>query len=89
MAVSLTACGGSKGDVKTAKEPVPASEAFNQEGIWFTSGGIVGKDERIYFILVFDGKGNVTYYECDKLTFSDLKELSDDEIISLVNSRYN
>ena len=78
MAVSLTACGGSKGDVKTAKEPVPASEAFNQEGIWFRYEGIVGKDEWIYSILVFDGKGNVTPYECDKLTFSDLKELSDD-----------
>ncbi|MGF7012422.1 hypothetical protein M2145_001352 [Lachnospiraceae bacterium PF1-21] len=87
MAVSLTACGGSKGDVKTAKEPVLASEAFNQEGIWFTSEGIVGKDENIYSILVFDGKGNVTPYKCDKLTFSDLKELSDDEIISLAKEQ--
>ncbi len=35
MALSLTACGSSGSDVKTAKEPVPASEAFNQEGVWF------------------------------------------------------
>lgn len=85
MALSLTACGGSKGDVKTAKEPISASEAFNQEGIWFYMGndGKVGKDENISSILVFDGKGNVTDYDCSTLTFSDLKELSNDEIISL------
>lgn len=89
MMTTLTACGGGKGNVKTAKEPVPASKAFNQEGVWFYIGEDekVGKDENIGSILVFDGKGNVTSYDCSELSFSDLKELSDDEIISLAEEQ--
>lgn len=88
MALSLTACGSSKEDVKTAKEPIPASEAFNQEGVWFTysNDGIVGKDEKIDNILVFDGKGNVTAYNVSlnySLNFSDLKDKSTEEIIEM------
>ncbi|MDL2295770.1 hypothetical protein LJC18_03065 [Lachnospiraceae bacterium OttesenSCG-928-E19] len=89
IAVSLTACGGSKDGVKAAKEPVTASEAFNQEGIWFmySNDGIVGKDEFISSILVFDGKGNAIDYNCSNLSFSDLKELSNDEIVTLVKEQ--
>ena len=89
MALSLTACGGGGSDVKSAKEPVPVSEALNQESIWFYIGEDekVGKDEDIRSILVFDGKGNVTRYKCSELTFSDLKDLSDDEIIALAKEQ--
>lgn len=91
MALSLTACGGagsSGSDVKTAKEPISASEAFNQEGVWFVfdNDGIVEKDEKIDDILVFDGKGNVTAYNVSlgySLNFSELKDKSNEEIIEI------
>lgn len=94
MMTTLTACGGGKGNVKTAKEPVPASKAFNQEGVWFYIGndGIISKDEIISDTLVFDGKGNVTSYQCNdgrgnRLTLADLKELSEDEIVTLAKEQ--
>lgn len=88
MALSLTACGSSEGDMKTAKEPISAFKAFNQEGIWFVfdNDGIVDKDEKIDNILIFDGKGNVTAYTVslgNPLKFSELKDKSTDEIIEM------
>ncbi|HGM3506443.1 TPA: hypothetical protein ACKOR7_001009 [Clostridioides difficile] len=88
MALSLTACGSSGSDVKTAKEPVPASEAFNQEGVWFVfdNDGIIGKEEEIDDILVFDGKGNVIAYNVslnNSLKFSKLIDKSTEEIIEM------
>lgn len=61
------------------------SKAFSQQGIWFEiySNSSVSKDSEIISILNFDGNGHVTYYKCDNLTFSNLKGLSDNEILEL------
>lgn len=81
----LTGCGSSDGGVKSASEPVPASQAFSQAGIWmsYDSDEQIGKDVAIERILAFDGNGNVTSYQCGDVTFADLDGLSDDEIIEL------
>ena len=71
--------------------PVTMSEAFNTKSIWYMS--MPSEDERFQTMLVFDGKGNVTaYYACSLkvndpddsyLTFSDIENLSDEEIIDI------
>lgn len=91
LVTAFTACGKSK-DATSAVEDrvILASEAFNREGIWFGFEDYVTKDEEIKYILVFDGKGNVTRYKTFKpyidqarITFADLNGLSDEEIIEL------
>ena len=61
------------------------SKAFSQKGIWFLtySNVSVAKDSKILGILNFDGNGKVSYYKFDDLTFSNLKGLSDNEILEL------
>lgn len=91
LALSLVGCGGS-GDSTTAKdasEPVPASQAFGQAGVWavFDYEDQIGKDVAIERILAFDGSGNVTAYQCADATFSDLNGLSDDEIIEFAKQQ--
>lgn len=85
--ISLTACGGAK-DVSSAKgeEPISASEAFEQEGVWFYSDSAAAKDEKVDNILIFDGKGNVTTYKTD-ITYSDLRGLSEKEIVELAKEQ--
>lgn len=99
LIVSLSACGGSKNASNvTSNEPISPSEIFNQEGIWFGSEDMVTKDEEIDYILVFDGKGNVTRYNTTSwgidvsqdlkcITYSDLEGLSNEEIIELAKER--
>ena len=86
-AISLTACGGTKG-VSSAKgeEPIPASEAFGQEGVWFYSDSAAAKDEKVDSVMIFDGKGNVTTYKTD-ITYSDLQGLSEKEIVELAKEQ--
>ena len=86
-AISLTACGGTKG-VSSAKgeEPIPASEAFGQEGVWFYSDSAAAKDEKVDSVMTFDGKGNVTTYKTD-ITYSDLQGLSEKEIVELAKEQ--
>ena len=98
LALSLTACGGGAsdgdtgntqnagatqgtGDFRNSKEPVSVSQAFGSKGLWFSSDA-PGKDEQINRILLFDGNGNVTCYMTGDLTYSDIKDMSDEEIIS-------
>lgn len=85
----LTGCGGSGGDVKNASEPVPASQAFGQAGVWMVYDGDerIGKDVAIESVLSFDGNGNVTSYQCGNLTFGDLNGLSDEEVIELAKQQ--
>lgn len=89
LALSLVGCGGSGGDVKSASEPVPASQAFAQASVWVQYDGDeqIGKDVEIERILAFDGSGNVTVYQCDGATFADLNGLSDEEIIEFAKEQ--
>ena len=82
FAITLTGCGGSD-STKSASEPIAASQAFGQEGVWvqYDDDEAIDKDGKIDRVLVFDGNGNVTAYTCNGLTFGDLNGLSDDEII--------
>ena len=86
-AISLTACGGTKG-VSSAKgeEPIPASEAFGQEGVWFYSDSAAATDEKVDSVMSFDGKGNVTTYKTD-ITYSNLQGLSENEIVELAKEQ--
>lgn len=88
LALSLTACGGAGGgsDIRNSKEPVPVSQAFGSKGLWFVTGDekAPGKDQSINAILYFDGEGNVTHYDTAGLVFSDLKDLSDEQILENV-----
>ena len=85
----LAGCSGSGEGVKNASEPVPASQAFGQAGVWMVYDGDkqIGKDVAIEEVLSFDGNGNVASYQCKSLTFGDLDGLSDDEIIELAKQQ--
>lgn len=89
LALSLAGCGGGGNTAKTASEPVPASQAFGQAGVWmvFDDDEQVGKDVAIERILSFDGNGNVTTYQCSDATFADLNGLSDEEIIDFAKQQ--
>lgn len=89
LACSLAGCGGAGSDVKSASEPVPASQAFAQAGVWVQYDGDeqIGKDVAIERILAFDGSGNVTAYRCDSATFADLNGLSDEGIIEFAKEQ--
>ena len=75
------------------KKVLTVNEAFIRKGIWFYSpDGTPGKNRKIQAIMAFDGKGNVTRYEtqCGEsdsfewaTTYSDLKDLSEEEILEL------
>lgn len=77
---------------KEMAKVIPLSEAFSEEGIWFyydyaDRDKNITKDDYVRGgILQFDGKGNATYYEFNNvdnyLTFADLNDLSDEEIIA-------
>lgn len=86
MAVSLSACGGGSNEIKNAKEPVTAAQAFHTESIWFQSSDAPSKDGEIESILYFDGKGNVTRYKTD-ITYGDLKGLSEEKILNLAQEQ--
>lgn len=97
--LGLAGCSGSGEGVKNASEPVPASQAFGQAGVWMQYGDDqISKDTGVERILVFDGKGNVTVYDTEGIclnggtsyegvTFGDLDGLSDDEIIDLAKEK--
>lgn len=97
--LGLAGCSGSGEGVKNASEPVPASQAFGQAGVWMQYGDDqISKDTGVKRILVFDGKGNVTVYDTEGIclnggtsyegvTFGDLDGLSDDEIIDLAKEK--
>lgn len=91
--LGLVGCGGSGegagGAASSASEPVPASQAFAQAGVWMQYDGDeqIGKDVEIERILAFDGNGNVTAYQCDGVTFADLNGLSDEEIIEFAKQQ--
>lgn len=70
---------------------IPLSEAFSEEGIWFyynyaDRDKTLTKNDHIEGILQFDGEGNATYYNFtnagSNLTFAELNDLSDEEIIA-------
>ena len=82
LAASLAGCGGS-GDVRNSDEPVALSQAIAAEGIWFDSSDTPSKDESIGSIISFDGKGNATCYNTNGITYADIKDLSDKEILEL------
>ena len=96
----LAGCSGSGEGVKNASEPVPASQAFGQAGVWMVYGGDeqIGKDTGVERVLVFDGNGNVTVYDTKyvwmnggtsyvDVTFGDLDGMSNDEIIDLAKKK--
>lgn len=94
LIVSSSACGKSKdsnGITATSDTAIPVSEAFAEEGIWFYAHEPVTKDAEIDAILVFDGNGNVTHYTTScavvRIKFSDLRDLSNDEIIELAKEK--
>ncbi len=55
--LGLAGCSGSGEGVKNASEPVPASQAFGQAGVWMVYDGDkqIGKDVAIEEVLSFDG----------------------------------
>lgn len=96
----LAGCSGSGEGVKNASEPVPASQAFGQAGVWMVYDGDkqIGKDTGVERVLVFDGNGNVTVYDTKyvwmnggtsyvDVTFGDLDGMSNDEIIDLAKKK--
>ena len=88
LALTLAGCGGTD-DVKSASEPLSASQAFSQESVWvqYDENDAIEKDGDIERILVFDGNGNVTAYLRNSATFADVNGLSDDEIIELAKEQ--
>lgn len=102
--LGLTGCNGlgegTGGGAQKSSEPVPASQAFGQAGVWMVYNGDkqIGKDTGIERVLVFDGNGNVTVYDTKyvwmnggtsyvDVTFGDLDGMSNDEIIDLAKKK--
>lgn len=88
LTLTLAGCGGTN-DVKSASEPLAVSQAFGQESVWvqYNENDAIEKDGEIDRILVFDGNGNVTAYQCDGATFADLNGKSDDEIVEMAKEQ--
>lgn len=88
LTLTLAGCGGTN-DVKSASEPVAVSQAFGQKSVWvqYNKNDAIDKDGEIDRILVFDGNGNVTAYQCDGATFADLNGKSDDEIVEMAKEQ--
>lgn len=88
LTLTLTGCGGAN-DVKSASEPLAVSQAFGQKSVWvqYNKNDAIEKDGEIDRILVFDGNGNVTAYQCDGATFADLNGKSDDEIVEMAKEQ--
>ena len=86
--LTLAGCGGAN-DVKSASEPLAVSQAFGQKSVWvqYNKNDAIEKDGEIDRILVFDGNGNVTAYQCDGATFADLNGKSDDEIVEMAKEQ--
>lgn len=102
--LGLTGCNGlgegTGGVAQKSSEPVPASQAFGQAGVWMVYNGNkqIGKDTGVERVLVFDGNGNVTVYDTKyvwmnggtsyvDVTFGDLDGMSNDEIIDLAKKK--
>lgn len=88
LTLTLAGCGGAN-DVKSASEPLAVSQAFGQKSVWvqYNKNDAIEKDGEIDRILVFDGNGNVTAYQCDGATFADLNGKSDDEIVEMAKEQ--
>lgn len=88
LTLTLAGCGGTN-DVKSASEPLAVSQAFGQKSVWvqYNKNDAIDKDGEIDRILVFDGNGNVTAYQCDGATFADLNGKSDDEIVEMAKEQ--
>lgn len=88
LTLTLAGCGGTN-DVKSASEPLAVSQAFGQKSVWvqYNENDAIEKDGEIDRILVFDGNGNVTAYQCDGATFADLNGKSDDEIVEMAKEQ--
>lgn len=88
LTLTLAGCGGTN-DVKSASESLAVSQAFGQKSVWvqYNKNDTIEKDEEIDRILVFDGNGNVTAYQCDGATFADLNGKSDDEIVEMAKEQ--
>lgn len=88
LTLTLVGCGGAN-DVKSASEPLAVSQAFGQKSVWvqYNKNDAIEKDGEIDRILVFDGNGNVTAYQCDGATFADLNGKSDDEIVEMAKEQ--
>lgn len=88
LTLTLAGCGGAN-DVKSASEPLAVSQAFGQKSVWvqYDKNDAIEKDGEIDRILVFDGNGNVTAYQCDGATFADLNGKSDDEIVEMAKEQ--
>lgn len=88
LTLTLAGCGGTN-DVKSASEPLAVSQAFGQKSVWvqYNENDAIEKDREIDRILVFDGNGNVTAYQCDGATFADLNGKSDDEIVEMAKEQ--
>lgn len=88
LTLTLAGCGGAN-DVKSASEPLAVSQAFGQKSVWvqYNKNDAIEKDGEIDRILVFDGNGNVTAYQCDGATFAGLNGKSDDEIVEMAKEQ--
>ena len=88
LTLTLAGCGGTN-DVKSASETLAVSQAFGQKSVWvqYNKNDAIEKDGEIDRILVFDGNGNVTAYQCDGATFADLNGKSDDEIVEMAKEQ--
>lgn len=88
LTLTLAGCGGTN-DVKSASEPLAVSQAFGQKSVWvqYNKNDAIDKDGEIDRVLVFDGNGNVTAYQCDGATFADLNGKSDDEIVEMAKEQ--
>ncbi len=87
LITTLSGCGSSQATVKDgafdAKQPIPASQAFNTKSIWIVKDDQnIGKNLEFSSILAFDGNGNVTTYTTNKHKLTDLKDKSVDDIIA-------
>lgn len=86
LSLSLCACG-----TKTEKGPVPASEAFKNQKIWYyvsPTHNMIEKDTRVLGVFIFDENDKVTVYHSLSLEMKDFKDLEDTEVLELVKAHH-
>ncbi len=91
LVATFTSCGKkTKKDIVEADKPVPVSDAFHTNSLWFYVNDdeyYVDKDTEIKAAYLFDGEGNVTIYKADRISFKELKDLSEEDILELIKQK--
>lgn len=90
----LPMLGGCGNSLQNARKPLTASQAFSQQGIWYFTDEDdkrINAETKIYDVLHFDGKGNVTHYDVGDsekpFTVASLQKMKPEEVLDFAKKK--